>query len=453
MLKGISVPHRKNTAALTPVEMPAPKSVIIPMAMHIGRPSVPVVKAGDHVAVGQLIAEAGGYVGAPIHASVSGTVKKIDEWLVSGGNRVPAILIESDGLMTPYEGLQAPEVTDYASFISAVSKSGLVGLGGAGFPTHVKLDIKDLSRLDYIIVNGAECEPYITSDTRTMIDRVADIRKGLDLLEKYLDCKHIIIGIEKNKPACIETMMRLAKEDASVSVKVLPSIYPQGGEKVLIYHCVGRIVGEGKLPIDAGCIVMNCTTLADLGEYFTTGMPLVRKCVTVDGSAVKEPKNIIAPIGTAMKELVEFCGGCKEAPGKVLYGGPMMGISVPDLEQPVLKSTNAITLFTEKDAHPPKPTACIRCGKCVDHCPLNLMPADIERAYEKRDGAMLEKLKVNLCMECGCCAFGCPAGRPLVQVNKLAKIELRNFQTKRKEDAEKEKARLEAKAKKEAENK
>lgn len=452
MLKGISVPHRKNTAEFPPVEMPAPKNVIIPMAMHIGRPSVPVVKTGEHVAVGQLIAEAGGYVGAPIHASVSGTVKKTEEWLVSGGNRVPAIVIESDGLMTPYEGLKAPEVSDYASFIEAVSRSGIVGLGGAGFPTHVKLDIKDLSRLDYIIVNGAECEPYITSDTRTMLDRADDIRAGLDLLEKYLACKNIIFGIEKNKPGCIEAMSRLAREDNSLSVKVLPSVYPQGGEKVLIYHCVGRIVGEGKLPIDAGCIVINCTTLADLGEYFRTGMPLVRKCVTVDGSAVKDPKNVIVPIGTPMKYLIEFCG-LKEAPGKVLYGGPMMGISVPDLEQPVLKSTNAITLFTEADAHPPKPTACIRCGRCVDHCPLKLMPANIERAYEMKDGAMLEKLKVNLCMECGCCSFGCPAGRPLVQVNKLAKVELRNFQNKRKEDAEKEKARLEAKAKKEAENK
>ena len=453
MLKGISVPHRKNTANLKPIEMPSPKYVIIPMAMHIGRPSVPIVKPGEAVQVGQRIADAGGYVGAPIFASVSGTVKKLGDWLVSGGNRVQTVEIESDGQMTPYTGLQVPEVSDYASFINAVAGSGLVGLGGAGFPTHVKLDIKDLSRLDYVIVNGAECEPYITSDTRTMLDREADIQKGLSLLEQYLGAKNIIIGIEKNKPACIETMQRLAAKDSCVTVKVLPSTYPQGGEKVLIYHTVGRIVGEGKLPIDAGCIVINCTTLADLGEYFTTGMPLVKKCVTVDGSAVKEPRNVIVPIGTPMKDVIDFCGGCKEAPAKVLYGGPMMGIAVPDLEQPILKSTNAITLFAEKDAHPPKPTPCIRCGKCVDHCPLNLMPADIERAYEKKDGELLEKLKVNLCMECGCCAFGCPAGRPLVQVNKLAKAELRSFQNKRKEDAEREKARLEAKEAKEAKEK
>lgn len=453
MLKGIHVPHRKNTAGFTPVVMPAPANVVIPMAMGIGKPSVPVVKPGDKVQVGQLIANAGGFIGAPIHASVSGTVKKVDDWLVSGGNRVPAVFIESDGEMTPYAGLSVPEVSDYDSFIAAVSKSGLVGLGGAGFPVSVKLDIKDLNRLDYVIVNGAECEPYITSDTRTMLDRVSDIKKGIELLEIYLKAKNIIIGIEKNKPACIETMRRLAADDQCVSVKVLPDAYPQGGEKVLIYHTTGRVVGEGKLPIDAGCIVMNCTTLADLGEYFLTGMPLVRKCVTVDGSAIREPKNVIAPIGTQIKDLIEFCGGCKSAPGKVLYGGPMMGISVPDLEQPVLKATNAITAFDDKESHKPAVTPCIRCGRCIDHCPLNLMPADIERAYEKRDGAMLEKLKVNLCMECGCCAFGCPAGRPLVQVNKLAKVELRNYQTKRKEDAEKEKARLEVKAKKEAEEK
>ena len=263
------------------------------------------------------------------------------------------------------------------------------------------------------------------------------------MLETYLKAKRVIIGIEKNKPQCIRAMEQLAAKDGCVSVLPLPALYPQGGEKVLIYHATGRIVGEGKLPIDAGVIVMNCTSLADMGRYFLTGMPLVEKCVTVDGSAIKDPKNVLVPIGTSLKDLIDFAGGCKAPAGKVLYGGPMMGISVPDLEQPVLKTTNAVTAFNEADARTPDPTACIRCGSCVDHCPLNLMPAEIERAFDKKDGRELEKLKVNLCMECGCCAFICPAHRTLVQVNKLAKGMLRDWQAKEKAQAEKEKARQE----------
>ena len=328
-------------------------------------------------------------------------------------------------------------------FIAAVAQSGLVGLGGAGFPASVKLDIKDLSRLDTVIINGAECEPYITSDTRTMLDRGEEIAWGIKMLETYLKAKRVIIGIEKNKPQCIRAMEQLAAKDSCVSVLPLPALYPQGGEKVLIYHATGRIVGEGKLPIDAGVIVMNCTSLADMGRYFLTGMPLVEKSHNHPGTVVKDRKNVLVPIGTSLKDLIDFAGGCKAPAGKVLYGGPMMGISVPDLEQPVLKTTNAVTAFNEADARTPDPTACIRCGSCVDHCPLNLMPAEIERAFDKKDGRELEKLKVNLCMECGCCAFICPAHRPLVQVNKLAKGMLRDWQAKEKAQAEKEKARQE----------
>lgn len=443
------MPHRKNTANMPPVRMPSPETVVIPMAMHIGRPSVPVVKAGDKVKVGQLIAEAGGYVGSPIYASVSGTVKKVDDWLVSSGSRVPAVIIASDGEMALSESVQPPEVADYQSFIAAVVKSGIVGLGGAGFPTAVKLDIKDLSRLETLIINGAECEPYITSDTRTMLDRSEEMVYGVSLLEKYLEAKRVVIGIESNKPQCVAKMKEAFKDDDKVTVRALPAMYPQGGEKVLIYHVTGRVVGEGKLPIDAGAIVLNCTTLADLAQYIKTGMPLVEKCVTVDGSAVKEPKNVIAPIGAPIGKVIEFCGGFKEDPCKVLYGGPMMGITVPDLEQPVLKTTNALTAFNAKDAKTPEPTPCIRCGRCVDHCPLNLMPAEIERAFEAKDPEALDKYKVNLCMECGCCAFGCPARRPLVQVNKLAKVMLRDYQNQQKAEAEKKKAREEAKAAKE----
>ena len=427
-LNGVKVPHRKNTAAMPAVKMPTPKTVTIPMNMHIGAPSKPCVSVGDMVKVGQLIAEAGGFVSAPVHASVSGKVTAVGPMLASNGGQATAITIESDGEMTVSETCVPPTVTDYDSFIAAVRASGAVGLGGAGFPTSVKLDVKDTSRIQEVVINGAECEPYITSDTRTMIDDAEWVKEGVELLKKFLDVKKVVIGIEKNKPQAIAEMNKLAAADPTVTVKALPSVYPQGGEKVLIYNCVGKIVPEGKLPIDVGVVVMNCTTLTFLAKYMKTGMPLVEKVLTVDGSAVTNPQNVIAPIGTSMQEIFDFCGGFKEEPKKVLYGGPMMGITVPDTSFPIMKNTNAIIAFNKKDAVLPEPTPCIRCGKCMSACPFNLMPVEFARALALGDMALLEKRKVNLCMECGCCSFVCPARRPLVENNKLAKAELRKYQ-------------------------
>jgi electron transport complex protein RnfC len=381
--------------------------------------------------VGQLIAEAGGFVSAPIHASVSGKVTAVGPMLASNGSQVTAITIESDGEMTVSEDCVPPTVTDYDSFIAAVRASGAVGLGGAGFPTSVKLDVKDTSRIQEVVINGAECEPYITSDTRTMIDDADLVAEGVELLKKYLDVKKVVIGIEKNKPKAIEKMNELAAKDSVVTVKALPSVYPQGGEKVLIYNCVGKVVPEGKLPIDVGVIVMNCTTLTFLAKYIKTGMPLTEKVMTVDGSAVANPQNVIAPIGTSMQDVFDFCGGFKEEPKKILYGGPMMGIAVPDSTAPILKNTNAILAFGVKDATLPEQTPCIRCGRCIDACPLGLMPVEYARALATGNVELLEKRKVNLCMECGCCSFVCPARRPLVENNKLAKAELRKYQAEK----------------------
>ena len=423
-LHGVHVPHHKNTQDMAAVRMACPASVTIPMSMHIGAPAKPIVKVGDSVQLGQRIADAGGFVSAPIHASVSGKVKKIDNILASNGRMVPAVTIEADGLQTPWEGLKAPEITSSEDFLKAVSDSGVVGLGGAGFPTAVKLTVKELSKIEAVIVNGAECEPYITSDTRTMLDEGELVLEGAKLLQKYLQVKRIIFGIEDNKPKCIAHIRNLISGESGMEVHSLPAMYPQGGEKVLIYHTTGRIVPEGKLPLDAGAIVINCTTLAAIARYVITGMPLVEKCLTVDGSAVKAPKNVIAPIGASMADVFEFCGGFSCEPKKVLYGGPMMGISVPDLNQPVLKNTNAIIALNERDARVPEPTACIKCGRCISHCPLRLMPADIETAFELGRIEDLVALKVNLCMECGCCSFICPARRPLVQTNKLAKAKI-----------------------------
>ena len=408
--------------------------------MNIGAPAKPVVKAGDEVKVGQLIAEAGGFVSSPIHSGVSGKVKKIDEVLQFTGQTCQAIIIESDGLQTPYEGLKAPEVTDFDSFINAVRDSGVVGLGGAGFPTSVKLKV-DPEKVDYICVNGAECEPYITADTRTMLDDSQLLVDGIALLQKYLKPGKVFIGIEDNKPKCIAKLRDLVKGMDGVEVAALPALYPQGGEKVMIHNTTGRIVPEGKLPIDVGCIVINTSTLVTIARYIQTGMPLVEKYVTVDGSAIANPQNVIAPIGTSVKDVVEFTGGFKCEPKKIILGGPMMGVSVPDVESPVVKNTGAILCFNEKDAAPPPVTPCIKCGRCIAHCPLNLMPANIETAFELKKPEELKTLKVNLCMECGCCAFVCPAKRPLVQVNKLAKGMLNKYNAELKAEAEKKAAK------------
>lgn len=412
--------------------MEPPKTVTIPMSMHIGAPSSPSVKVGDLVKVGTKIAEAGGAVSVPVHSSVSGKVLKITDILRSDGNTTPAIVIESDGEMAIDEAVSPPAVDSRESLIRAIFDSGVVGLGGAGFPTHIKFNAEP-RRIEHLIINCAECEPYITSDSYTMTGRREDMAYALEAFKKYLGIKSIIIGIESNKKKAIESMMHLmndVSENCTVQVKILPSLYPQGGEKVMIYHTTGRVVPVGKLPIDVGCIVVNCTTLATIGSYLLTGMPLVEKCVTVAGGAVKDPRNVITPIGTPVSEVFDLCGGFTEDPAKVLYGGPMMGIAMPDLDAPILKNTNAILALTEKEARLPKTTACIRCGACTNSCPFGLAPAAIARAYDAKDTAKLAALSVNACMECGCCSFICPANRPLVQTNKLAKALLREEKAK-----------------------
>lgn len=428
-LNGVYVPHRKHTMDQSAVYMPAPKSVTIPMSMHIGAPARPTVKVGDLVYVGTPIAEAVGAVSSPIYASVSGKVTKISDFLLAGGNTTSAVTIESDGEMQVDPAISAPVVNSCEELIDAIRASGTVGLGGAGFPTHVKFNVEP-SRVEALVINGAECEPYITSDSMTMTDRVDDIEYALLAIQKYFGIKKIIVGIEKNKKRAIVSMKTLEKKIEGLRVSVLPSVYPQGGEKVLVYHTLKKVIPAGKLPIDVGCIVCNCTTIAAIGSYLKTGMPLVKKCVTIDGGSVKNPQNVIVPIGTLLADVFEFCGGFVSEPEKVLYGGPMMGITVPNLNVPVLKNTNALLALTEKEAKIPKATACIRCGSCTNACPFGLAPASILLAYKKKDTALLEKLSVETCMECGCCSFICPANRPLVQTNKLSKALLKETREK-----------------------
>ncbi len=428
-LNGVHTPHRKNTADKPAVRMTDVKTVTIPMSMHIGAPAKPIVKVGDVVAIGDRIAECGGFVSVPMHASVSGKVVKITEVLLSSGAKCPAVVIESDGEMRVSESVVPPTVNSREELLSAIRESGVVGLGGAGFPTHVKFNV-DPERIEALIINGAECEPYITSDSYTMVERAADIERALLAMQKHFAIKRIIIGIENNKRRAIESMRAMAARMSGVEVCVLPAKYPQGGEKVLVYHTTKKVIPTGKLPIDVGCIVCNCTTIAAIGGYLETGMPLVKKCVTVDGGAVSTPQNVIVPLGTSLEDVFAFCGGFVEEPKKVLYGGPMMGVTVIDLKSSVLKNTNAILALTQKEAKLPESTACIRCGACTNTCPFGLAPANIARAYEKRDTETLRRLSVDTCMLCGCCSFVCPARRPLVQTNSLAKALLREEKAK-----------------------
>ena len=445
LLPGVHAPHHKNTAGMKPVRMPPPAVVKIPMSMNIGRPATPVVKVGDEVKIGQLIAEAGGFVSSPVYASVSGKVKKIEDMLLFHGGVCPAIVIESDGQQAFWEGLtpHEDEVKDLDGFLKAVADSGVVGLGGAGFPTAVKLKVEP-SKVDYICVNGAECEPFLTGDTRTMLDNGERLVRGMKMLYDFYHPEHVWIGIENNKPEAIQKLTELAARIDGVDVHTLPALYPQGGEKVLIQNITGRVVPEGKLPIDVGCIVVNPSTLVTVIRYIEKGIPLTEKIITVDGSAVKNRMNVIAPIGTSIKDVVEFTGGFACEPKKIILGGPMMGVAVPSVDEVVVKNTGAILCFDEKDATPPEPTPCIKCGRCIAHCPLRLMPADIETAYQMNKPEELKALKVNLCMECGCCGFICPARRPLVQTNKLAKQALNRYNEKLKADAEKKAAKAKA---------
>ena len=424
-LNGVKVPHHKNTMNYETVSMPVPATVTIPLLQHMGAPCTPVVKLKDEVKVGQLLAQAGPGLSVPIHSSVSGTVVRIEDFINPGGVRTQSIVINTDGLQTVDESVKPPVVEDHASFVEAVRNSGLVGLGGAGFPTFIKLNPKNLEEVDTLVINGAECEPYITADNREFLENGKNVVKGIELVCRYLAIDHVFIGIEDNKPEAIAKMKELIKDRFGWKVVALKSKYPQGAEKVLIYETTGKVVKEGQLPADQGVIVMNVSSVAFVASYIETGMPLVSKRLTVDGSAVAEPKNVLAPIGAHYGDVIEFCGGYKAEPKMILMGGPMMGIAVPNDDYPVVKNNNAILAFAEEDTLLRDENPCIRCSRCVNACPVLLMPAAIDKAVLARDLDTLAELKVNLCIECGCCSYVCPAGRYLTLRNKMAKKMLR----------------------------
>ena len=418
-------------AALTVFQ---PKLVSIAMSQHIGAPCKPLVAVGQRVTVGQKVGDGTGLC-APVHASVSGTVVAVEERPHPGGTQVLSVVIENDGrddLSPDIHPRESIGELDAQALIDILREAGITGMGGAGFPTYFKLS-SGLGKVDTVIVNGAECEPYITADDRLMRQTPERVMGGLRIIRKILQPERTAIGIEANKPEAIEAMRAVLEE--GVELLPLRVRYPQGAEKQLIQSVTGRRVPPGGLPASVGCAVFNAATCAAIYDAVYAGMPLVRRAVTVTGGAIAHPGNFIAPIGTPFSELIEAAGGFACTPYKILCGGPMMGLAQYTIDAMTIKGCNAITCLSEKDRRGQAAQHCIRCGKCVENCPMHLMPLFMHKASAAGKLERLKELHVADCIECGCCAYGCPAGIPLVQSFRTAKRMLRDAAAREKEAA------------------
>jgi electron transport complex protein RnfC len=425
---GTHPPHsKKATEKLALEKANAPKVVVIPMQQHIGAPCDPVVAVGDEVKVGQKIGEAKGFVSVPVHSSVSGKVTAIEPRMYSGGTKVTCVVIESDMQDTIHESIKSKGSLESLSaddIKNIIKEAGIVGMGGAAFPTHVKLAPPPDKNVDTVILNGAECEPYLTADHRLMIENPEDVVYGLQGLMKALNVSKGYIGIEDNKMDAVEIMRKAAAGKPGIEVVVLHAKYPQGAEKQLIYACTKREVPTGGLPADAGVVVNNVGTAAAVANAIKTGMPLVERIVTITGEGINNPKNLLVKIGTSFKEIIDQCGGFKEKPLKIIAGGPMMGIAQFHIDIPVIKGTSGILVLSVEEARLPEASNCIRCGKCVEVCPINLMPASLGAFAQLDNFDQAESLHAMDCIECGSCSFVCPAKRPLVESIRLAKREI-----------------------------
>ncbi len=422
-LPSIEAGHYKNTAQSQTEVMPIPATVSISMSENIGAPCKVLVEKGDAVKVGQKIGDSDAFLSVPIHASVSGTVKSIETMRNAMGGEDTYVVIESDGKQEMYPDLKAPVIEDQPGFISAMRESGLVGLGGAAFPTWIKLNPKNLIDVDTIIINGAECEPFITSDHRTMLEDADNVLDGMLAVMKWLIAENGYIAIEDNKQDAIDKFREMIRQRGITNIEVfpMPARYPKGAERVLIEEITGKKCAAGVLPASLGLIVMNITSTAFVGQYLKDGIPLIKKRITVDGDAVRDSKNVMVPIGTSISDIVEFCGGYCKSPKKILMGGPMMGRAVYSDRLSLIKNNNAILIFSEEQAWIPEESACINCGRCHEGCPFHLLPTAYADAYEKKDVQRLKDLQIMQCMECGSCSFVCPAHRPLAFMNKLSK--------------------------------
>lgn len=419
-------PHEnKEKTAKLPIEVARlPDRVVIPLSQHVGAPCEALVKVGDTVAVGQKIGDSQAFVSAPVHASVSGKVTAIEPLPGPGGANVTSVVIESDGFDTLAEGIspRGDLAALSADEIKAIIReAGIVGMGGAGFPAHVKVAPPKDKKVDIYIINAAECEPYVTCDHRLMLERPQDIVFGLKALMKAAGVSEGYVGIEDNKPDAIEAMLAAVAGETGIRVAALKTKYPQGGEKQLINAITRRTVPSGGLPADVGVLVSNVSTAVAVANAIRTGMPVIERTLTVTGPIIKSPKNLRVRIGTSFAELVEQCGGLTDAAAKVINGGPMMGIAQSSLAVPVAKGTSCILALGEADLDKTQPRACIRCARCVDACPIHLMPIWISQYAER--GLYDEAAKLNAvdCIECGTCAFVCPSRRPLVEAIRVAK--------------------------------
>jgi electron transport complex protein RnfC len=431
---GVHPPDSKHLTEHLPVRrMPFPEVLALPLRQHAGKPAKAVVRPGQRVERGDVLGEADGFVSVPIHSSSAGTVKSIDWWPHPDGSMAETVLLEVERFST-----QVPrprivpewETLQPGAIVRAIQDAGVVGLGGAAFPTHVKLSPPSETRLDFLLVNGAECEPYLTSDHRLMTERPERVHLGIRILMHTLGVSRCVIGVEKNKPDAIEALTATLPEDLDVRVLPLTVKYPQGAEKMLIKAVTGREVPSGKLPMHVGALVQNVGSLSAVAEVFETGYPLIERVVTVTGPGVRNPANLIVPVGTRLIDVIDHCGGLTKDVHEIVLGGPMMGMSQPDLEAPVIKGTTGIVCLTKAEARPRETYPCIRCGTCLDACPVFLNPSTLGvLAQAGRVEEMAEDYHLMDCMLCGCCSYVCPSNIPLSQMFAISKRQLQKLRT------------------------
>lgn len=439
---GIHPNPKKVTNSLPIVEFPVPAQVSIPLVHHIGASCEALVKKGDFVKVGQVIADSNQFVSAPIHSSVSGKVRGLEEVRDSMGRLISHLVIDTDGEQTWWEELRAPLLDSQESFLNEVRKAGLVGLGGAGFPTHVKLQPLPHKPATRLIINAAECEPYLSSDHRIILEKVEEWTKGIEVLVKWLHFNEIVIGIEDNKKDASHLLKKHIQErfyngkntllrniddkPCKISVKVFPTSYPQGAEKTLIYACFKEEVPLNGLPLDLGIVMLNISTVTYLGQYLLTGLPVVDRVLTVAGEGIEKVQNIRVPLGTPYQDILTFVGMDQIKTDLVITGGPMMGSALHNLRLGVIKPNNGLLALSKKEAPALEESACIRCGTCHEVCPMNLLPKGIIDAVQRDNIVRVENLGLAVCMECGACTYACPANIPLAHYLKLGKQKLKD---------------------------
>ena len=417
----------KDLAKDQPIRRIKPKEILVyPLSQHIGAPASPIVAVGDTVLRGQKIAETGGFVSAPVFASVSGTVKAIEPRHVETGDLVNSIIIENDGEMkeTDFHGVEDVASLSKEQIIEKVKEAGVVGMGGAGFPTHVKLSPKEPDKIEFIIANCAECEPYLTADYRRMLENPEELIGGMKIVLRLFDHAKGILGVEDNKPDCIQKLKELTKDEERIEVMPLKTKYPQGGERQLIYATTGRAINSKMLPADAGCIVDNVETLVAINRAVKEGKPVMDRIFTVTGDAVANPGNFEYCIGMSYAEILEEAGGFKENPEKMISGGPMMGFAVFSLEIPTTKTSSSLLCLKKDDVSASEVTACINCGRCVSVCPEQIVPSRLAKMSQFHDSESFEKWNGMECIECGSCSYICPAKRPLAQYIKTMKKQI-----------------------------